>query len=77
MHDSRRIEQAAADWLARRDRGEWSPSQQQALEAWLAQSTRHRVEFLRLEAAWHEAGRLQAIALRGKTSGHMSLSQRA
>lgn len=62
MHDSRRIEQAAADWLARRDRGEWSPSQQQALEAWLAQSTRHRVEFLRLEAAWHEAGRLQAIA---------------
>lgn len=62
MHDSRRIEQAAADWLARRDAGDWSPRRQQALQAWLAADTRHRVAFLRLEAAWREAGRLQAIA---------------
>jgi len=62
MHDSRRIEQAAAEWLARRDRGDWSPYDARALEDWLCASTRHRVEFLRLQAAWREAGRLQALA---------------
>lgn len=62
MHDSRRIEQAAADWLARRDRGDWSAREQRAFETWLSASTRHRVAFLRLQAAWREAGRLQALA---------------
>jgi transmembrane sensor len=62
MHDSRRIEHAAAEWLARRDRGDWSAHDERALEEWLRASTRHRVEFLRLESAWREAGRLQALA---------------
>jgi transmembrane sensor len=62
MRDSRRIEQAAAEWLARRDNDDWTPREQQALEEWLSASTRHRVAFLRLQAAWREAGRLQALA---------------
>ncbi|HEU4665185.1 MAG TPA: FecR domain-containing protein [Dokdonella sp.] len=62
MHDSRRIEQVAAEWLTRRDRGDWSAHEQRALEDWLGASTRHRVTFLRLQAAWSEAGRLQALA---------------
>ncbi|HEY0859507.1 MAG TPA: DUF4880 domain-containing protein, partial [Pseudoxanthomonas sp.] len=62
MTDSRQIEQQAADWLVRRDAGDWAPHDQQALEAWLSASARHKVAFLRLEAAWAEAGRLQALA---------------
>lgn len=62
MTDSKRIEQQAADWLVRRDAGDWAPHDQQALEAWLSASARHKVAFLRLEAAWAEAGRLQALA---------------
>jgi transmembrane sensor len=62
MHDSRRIEHAAAEWLARRDRDDWSARDEHAFEDWLCASTRHRVEFLRVQAAWREAGRLQALA---------------
>ena len=62
MTDSRQIEQQAADWLVRRDAGDWTPHDEQVLAAWLAASTRHKVAFLRLESAWSEAGRLQAFA---------------
>ncbi|MGH8083173.1 MAG: FecR family protein [Lysobacter sp.] len=62
MAGSRQIEQAAAEWLARRDGGEWSADMQGQFDAWLAQSTAHRVEFLRLRAAWAEGGRLKALA---------------
>ena len=62
MTDSKRIEQQAADWLVRRDAGDWTPHDQRALEAWLSESVRHKVAFLRLEAAWAEAARLQALA---------------
>ena len=43
MTDSKRIEQQAADWLVRRDAGDWAPHDQQALEAWLSASARHKV----------------------------------
>jgi len=62
MTDSRQIEQQAADWLARRDAGDWAAHDEQALVAWLSASARHKVAFLRLESAWSEAGRLQALA---------------
>lgn len=62
MDDSRKTEHIAAAWLARRDAGPWTDQDQQALDAWLAQDTAHRVALLRLQAAWNEAGRLQALA---------------
>lgn len=62
MRDSRWIEQHAAEWLARRECNEWTPRDGEELEAWLSSSTRHRVAFLRLEAAWREADRLRALS---------------
>jgi transmembrane sensor len=62
MADSRQIEQVAAEWLARGDAGAWSARDRQALDAWLGERTEHRVAFLRLQSAWQEAGRLQALA---------------
>ncbi|WP_299345612.1 FecR domain-containing protein [uncultured Pseudoxanthomonas sp.] len=62
MADSRQIEEQAADWLARRDAEGWTAGEQQSLEAWLAASARHKVAYLRLQAAWAETGRLQALA---------------
>lgn len=55
------IERAAAEWLVRRDGDAWAPADAAALEAWLAADTTHRVAFLRLQAAWDESGRLQAL----------------
>lgn len=60
--NSERIEQAAAEWLARRDADAWSEQDERALQAWLEARITHRVAFLRLESAWREAGRLQALA---------------
>ena len=39
MEGSGQIERRAADWLARRDGGEWSPEDAAALQTWLAAST--------------------------------------
>ena len=61
MASSRQIEQTAAAWLARRDGDGWDKQAQADLEAWLADSTAHRVAFLRLEAAWAHGGRLKAL----------------
>ncbi|MFZ5638721.1 MAG: FecR family protein [Pseudomonadota bacterium] len=67
--DSARIEQAAADWLARRDGDLWTEADEARLAAWLEASTAHRVAFLRLEHAWSETGRLQALAAGRRTTG--------
>jgi len=62
MADSRQIEAHAAEWLARRDAEDWTAGEQQSLDAWLSASSRHKVAFLRLQSAWVETGRLQALA---------------
>lgn len=63
------IEGVAADWLARRDGGAWSATDDAALAAWLDTDTAHRVAFLRLQAAWDESGRLQALGAGWKQPG--------
>ncbi len=55
------IEQTAADWLARRDSGDWSAGDRAAFEQWLNTSTLHRVTYLRIEDAWEQALRLKAL----------------
>lgn len=61
MAQAHDIEAVAADWLAARDGDDWTPDRQHALEAWLAESTAHRVAYLRLDAAWQRADRLQVL----------------
>jgi transmembrane sensor len=63
MESHRQIEQAAAAWLVRHDREEWNHADEAELHAWLAASTAHRVAFIRLQAAWQQAGRLKAFAV--------------
>ena len=56
------IEARAADWLIERQDGEsWSAEDQEALDAWIAQSPAHEVAFLRLEAAWGKSERLPVL----------------
>jgi transmembrane sensor len=53
-------EMTAAAWLGREDRG-LTAGERGALEAWLEQSTLHKVAYLRLKAAWQRADRLAAL----------------
>ena len=59
--DSLTIEREAADWLTRRDGEDWRDADQHTLNAWLGMDPAHRVAYLRLEAGWRAAGRLQAL----------------
>jgi transmembrane sensor len=55
------IEEAASQWLVRRDSGQWTQADQTQFESWLDASTLNRVAFLRLELAWEESARLKAL----------------
>ena len=66
--DHRRLQDEAVTWLVRRDGNEWSQETQTQFDDWLAQSTAHRVAFLRLEAGWEGARRLKALGA-GHTCG--------
>lgn len=57
----RAIEEAAGDWLARRDTGSWSDADQAAFDRWLDESPSHRVAFLRLDDIWERSRRLKAL----------------
>lgn len=54
------IEQQAAIWLAREDRGLTSEEKPQR-DAWLGESSLHQVSYLRLKASWKRADRLAAL----------------
>lgn len=69
MTSSREIEHIAASWLARRDGEHWNERDQRLLDAWLDASTAHRVAFLRLDAAWQQSGRLQALGAGWRAGG--------
>lgn len=64
MESSTQIEERAGQWLAKRDGGAWSASDEAEFNAWLEQSTLHVVAFVRLEAAWNQAKRLKALSAR-------------
>lgn len=64
MESSRQIEDCAAAWLAQRDGGNWTASDQAQLTEWLNSSSRHRVAFLRLEAGWEKSSRLKVFAVK-------------
>src|SRR5688572_17326499 len=62
MESSIQIEERAAAWLAKRDSESWSVADEEAFQSWLGAATANRVAYLRLEAAWQAAGRLQVYA---------------
>jgi len=54
-------ETLAAAWLERRDREDWCARDQETLDGWLAESSAHRLAYLRLHAAWSDADRLAVL----------------
>lgn len=68
LSDSQNTERIAADWLAKRDGGTWTETDEAAFTAWQRESTEHRVAVIRLKTIWQHADRLQALGA-GVTSG--------
>ncbi|HWF67784.1 MAG TPA: FecR domain-containing protein, partial [Acidobacteriaceae bacterium] len=55
------IDLAAADWVQRRHLWNWADADQVEFDAWLAESDANRVAYLRQNAVWSAAGRLNAL----------------
>ena len=72
-----RIEQQAADWLARQAGGSWSALDQAQLTQWLEASTAHKVAFLRLDAVWRQTQRLKALGAASGRDPHLRDHHRA
>ena len=51
----------ASGWVVRRGLADWGASDQAALDAWLNESSHHRIAFLRASDVWERADRLQAL----------------
>ena len=52
MTSAKIVDETAANWIAKEDGENWSNEDARALYVWLDQDTRHRVAYLRLQAAW-------------------------
>ena len=61
MTKASRIEADAADWIVRRDSGNWTQELEDELHLWLEEATAHRIAFLRLDSVWERADRLSSL----------------
>lgn len=69
------VESCAAYWVSdRRNSEDWTSERQAELDAWLAQSTAHRIAYLRIEATWERTDRL--VALRHPAQGAETVKPR-
>lgn len=59
--DNLNVKDAAARWIARREREDWCAANEAELEQWLAAATANRVAFMRLQATWRKADRLKVL----------------
>lgn len=68
--DSRQIEDCGRAWLAKRDSGQCTEAEEAEFNRWLRADVRHRVAYLRLEAAWERAARLKVFGV-GRAAGEV------
>ena len=61
MNRADELDTIAAQWIVRREKGEWTGDDQSAFDAWLAAAPGHRIAYLRLTDVWNRASRLKAL----------------
>lgn len=59
--NAQQIEQAAVEWLMRRESPSWSDADEALLREWLNESESHRVGFWRMEHGWSKVDRLASL----------------
>jgi transmembrane sensor len=55
------VKDRAAEWMQRRQFWDWKTEDQNALDAWLAESPAHEIAFIRMERTWTRTERLAAL----------------
>jgi transmembrane sensor len=69
------IDEEAARWVIRQDRGAWTPAEQAELEAWCAADSRRRGALFRAQAAWAGLDRASVFG-RAAGQGHVIVRPR-
>jgi transmembrane sensor len=59
--DADAMKREAAAWIEQRECGAWSADEQGRFNEWLNASLDHRVEYLRVQAAWNRSERLTVL----------------
>lgn len=76
MESREHAEAAAAAWIARRERDDWSAVDEMELDAWIKAAADNRVAWLRLNTAWQQTSRLKSLvsnAAAGAVPAHHEL----
>jgi transmembrane sensor len=55
------IQRTAADWLAKRTGDGWTRQDEAEFDLWVDADIAHRIQYLRVEAAWQHTARLKAL----------------
>ncbi len=55
------LDAAAAAWIVRRERPDWTKADQAEFDRWLGEAAGNRIAYLRLTDVWNRAGRLKAL----------------
>jgi len=58
---ARHIESEAANWLQRQQFWKWTSDDQAQFDAWLSQTTAHRIAYVRVSEAWNRTHRLTIL----------------
>lgn len=72
MVDHLKIEEAAARWVAREDRG-FAAGEAAGLEAWLNEADANRIAYLRLRTSWEKSTQLSALRPQMKARSRLGL----
>lgn len=71
------IEDAAVEWLIRRDETLWSAADALSLEAWLDESMAHKAAFWRAEQGWRGVDRVRSLGNQGSAERPSKFSRPA
>lgn len=71
------IEETAARWLIRQEDAEWTASDQTAFDAWMSESSEHKVAVWRLRDSWTKGDRLASRRSAGDANARPARRRRA
>ena len=71
MSNASEVDEAASDWLERRNFGPWTEEDERKFEEWFESSLAHRIAFVRLESGWNRTERLTALHSPMRDSGSL------
>lgn len=66
MNRTDELDTVAAQWIVRREKGDWGGNDQTEFDNWLAEAPGNRIAYLRLTDVWSRAGRLKALDQPGR-----------